>query len=453
MITQDIRNIFIRAKGKNGRFNRYVPDRELTEEQKQWIDDAGLTYPEIYHLSIACFDDFPKCPVCGKSVRMFWKHQYCSSKCSANSKDKQAKVAKTNIMKYGNPVSVNSDIGRAKRKQTCLEKYGVDHYSKTQLYKEQFKQTSIERYGTEHPLQNNDIYQKQQQTNLERYGAVNVSYVNDIRDKQKQTNIERYGYETSLSNDDVRRKIIQTHRCNYYDSFIEQLKMHNLELIMQKEEYILSSTLHYRCLLCNNEFESNKSNPFVVACPYCLHKHVSISELELRKVVQTLCHDDMQFNVRKVLTDRRKELDIYIPTRKIAIEFNGNYYHSCWDNNYRELEKSKMCDSMDISLIHVYEYEWNAYRNNIVNYLEWLFDDSSFEHIPVYDITERNNTFILPRRRYPKTLFPDRFMCYDNEEQCIVVKSDDIIETWDNDEIMQKQNYTKLNILGYSIFS
>ena len=53
------------------------------------------------------------------------------------------------------------------------------------------------------------------------------------------------------------------------------------------------------------------------------------------------------------------EIDIYLPDKKLAIEFNGTYWHSTIfkESTYHK-EKSMACMSVDIHLIHIYEYEW-----------------------------------------------------------------------------------------------
>lgn len=62
---------------------------------------------------------------------------------------------------------------------------------------------------------------------------------------------------------------------------------------------------------------------------------------------------------RKIIPPQ--ELDFYIPSKKLAIEFNGSYWHSnlnIKDKNYH-LNKSKICEEKGIRLIHIWEYEWN----------------------------------------------------------------------------------------------
>lgn len=62
-------------------------------------------------------------------------------------------------------------------------------------------------------------------------------------------------------------------------------------------------------------------------------------------------------NSRKLLGNR--ELDIYLPKYKLAIEFNGNYWHKypVKDIKYHQ-DKTLKCIEKGIRLIHIFEYEW-----------------------------------------------------------------------------------------------
>lgn len=54
------------------------------------------------------------------------------------------------------------------------------------------------------------------------------------------------------------------------------------------------------------------------------------------------------------------ELDIYVPEKNIAIEFNGAYWHSTLykDKQYHQ-QKTIACAKQGIQLIHIFEHEWN----------------------------------------------------------------------------------------------
>lgn len=60
------------------------------------------------------------------------------------------------------------------------------------------------------------------------------------------------------------------------------------------------------------------------------------------------------------------ELDIYIPSKNIAFEYNGLYWHSELkvDYNYH-LNKTILCNKKNIRLIHIFEDEW-IYSKEIV---------------------------------------------------------------------------------------
>lgn len=57
---------------------------------------------------------------------------------------------------------------------------------------------------------------------------------------------------------------------------------------------------------------------------------------------------------------RPKQLDIYIPSLKLAFEFNGTYFHSMEfdaDAN-KHLKKTIACEEKGIKLVHIWEDEW-----------------------------------------------------------------------------------------------
>jgi len=55
-----------------------------------------------------------------------------------------------------------------------------------------------------------------------------------------------------------------------------------------------------------------------------------------------------------------KEIDIVVPSKKLAIEFDGLYYHSekFIDKKYH-LEKTQECNKIGYSLVHIFEDEWD----------------------------------------------------------------------------------------------
>jgi len=66
----------------------------------------------------------------------------------------------------------------------------------------------------------------------------------------------------------------------------------------------------------------------------------------------------------KIVTNDRKtigiELDIYLPEKKIAIEFDGLYWHSSkFKSKNFHLDKTMKCEELGIQLFHIFEDEWH----------------------------------------------------------------------------------------------
>lgn len=86
------------------------------------------------------------------------------------------------------------------------------------------------------------------------------------------------------------------------------------------------------------------------------------------------------------------ELDLYFPELKLAVEYNGTWYHSLEAGMVKDyhLRKSIMCRNKGIRLIHIYEFEdfsiqiykLNSLLNRIDLYDEKDFNKNNFGKIP-----------------------------------------------------------------------
>ena len=92
---------------------------------------------------------------------------------------------------------------------------------------------------------------------------------------------------------------------------------------------------------------------------------MSIEEDELASWISSIYPDEIIRNTRKVIPP--KELDIYIPKKKIAIEFNGLYWHSEIVNKDRLYHWSKTteCEKLGIRLIQIYSDEWEQKQEQV----------------------------------------------------------------------------------------
>lgn len=92
-------------------------------------------------------------------------------------------------------------------------------------------------------------------------------------------------------------------------------------------------------------------------CPKC-GNIISKGENEIYEFISQIYNDNIIKHDRTLLNG--KELDIYIPSLKIGIEYNGLLWHSDKFRNKKDiLEKFNLCQEKGIFLITIYEDEWN----------------------------------------------------------------------------------------------
>jgi hypothetical protein len=114
-------------------------------------------------------------------------------------------------------------------------------------------------------------------------------------------------------------------------------------------------------------------NGSVPLCSNCKNMYNSSkTEQEISKFISTFYTGKCIRNTRYVITPL--ELDLYYPEKKIAIEFNGDYWHSeefkSKDYHYN---KFKACLDKGVILVSIFEYEWNYRKEVIKQYLIDLF--------------------------------------------------------------------------------
>lgn len=135
-------------------------------------------------------------------------------------------------------------------------------------------------------------------------------------------------------------------------SFIKQLEEKEL-LIEPLEKYINAKTkILCRCKVCHNEWKALPNKLLAGnGCPECASRRkTSFPEQAIFYYVKHIFPDAL--NRYKALEDKC-ELDIYIPSKKIGIEYDGIYWH----RNKKDLEKNKynICKKNGIKLIRIRE--------------------------------------------------------------------------------------------------
>ncbi len=99
-------------------------------------------------------------------------------------------------------------------------------------------------------------------------------------------------------------------------------------------------------------------------CPQCSKTGISTPETEVLDFIKEHYDGNIIKNNRSILSG--KELDIVLPDKNIAFEFNGIYWHSeQFKDQYYHYNKVKECNDLGIDLFSIWEDDW-LYRNEQV---------------------------------------------------------------------------------------
>jgi len=372
--------------------------------------------------------DFPICPICkktyGQNINIVLNRGYsktCSVSCGSKNgtikrkntslirygvdnpmktKEVKEKLFKTCLKKYGTKIAnqfstkelhekyknnclkkygketpyisqPNKTKIKEKIKQTCLQKYGVEHVFKSEKIKEKIKQTWLKKYGVDNPNKNKKVREKLEKTNLERYGNIVSTKSQLVKDKAKNTFINKYGVTSPMQLNEfkIKNEIAKAKR-QFNKFFTNTIPLFDFHTYF---EHRLDCFFEYdwKCSKCNTIFKApiNKNwfryTRDYSRCTNCfpIIGGISHEESELSNFIKTIYNGKIILNSRQII--KPLELDIYLPEKKLAIEFDGLYFHSektTITNDYH-LIKTKLCEEQGIQLIHIFENEWRFKRH------------------------------------------------------------------------------------------
>jgi hypothetical protein len=267
-------------------------------------------------------------------------------------------VVDNNLKNHGVEWMNQLDSTKEKIKNSLVEKWGGVGNASDKIF-EKMKITNLERYGVEYTSQNLEIKEKTKRTFMEKYGVENPSQNGNIQEQKRKTNLIKYGFSNPMMNAEVTKKLKETVYNKTKEKF-NNLLTENYDII-NYADYI-HNILHKKC---DNIFSINYSNlrrrllDKIEICTICspIGEQQSIKEKELVGWIESLNISPIIIGNRTILNGL--ELDIYIPSHNLAIEFNGLYHHSelFKDKNYH-LNKNIKCQEKGIQLLHIWEDEW-----------------------------------------------------------------------------------------------
>ena len=381
-----------------------------------FLDDAYKNvhlYQRAYHI----WNDNLQlllCPFCNKPLQLYKRIEknkiYIATCGSISCKNK---IRESTCMEiYGSKNVSQSPTIQSKKEATCIKNYGVPHPLQSGSIRNQYKLTCVKKYGVENPSQVDEVKLSKIQTSMDHYGVKSPNTVESVKEKKRETSRHNYGVDYPLQSVSYRESMklnnLQIHGVEHPSTLLKfRLKQKKTTFTKYGNEYYFSSDIGkevlknvwrkksleivpdfesrgykfisyknreftLKCPTCNQEFTANKfflwqrMNKYnVEICPHCnpIDGGLSWKEEELKVFIESLGVEIEQGN-RTILDG--KEIDIYIPSKKIGFEFNGLYWHSdAYKEKMYHHKKKILAIERGVNLIHIWEDDWN-YKNEIV---------------------------------------------------------------------------------------
>lgn len=226
---------------------------------------------------------------------------------------------------------------------------------------------------------------------IENHGEnINPFAREDVKDKIRKKNLEKWGVENPMQNKEIAKKSGQTRKELYdisgrqldvgYEKFMNCLELAKLSFNGNRRDYVggnNGTVYNLHCHICGNNFNYKRNNMKNInyACSFCYPSNRSIAEIEVANFVSKF--EKIYVNDRTILNGN--ELDIVIPSKNIAIEYNGLFWHSeeQGKNHNYHLNKLNECSGKGYRLIQIFEDEWLNKQRIVKNRLKSILGHCS----------------------------------------------------------------------------
>lgn len=227
------------------------------------------------------------------------------------------------------------------------------------------EQTCIQKYGVKNPLAMDSTRKRLAEVSLDRYGTITPVASKVVRERVKQSVIKRYGVDHVFKSDEVKQRAKDRYLQKYADTRWQQRvklieRARTVELVGDRtyQDDKIYTWKHS----CGKIFTSKVTSGYILACPDCKEQFTSSGETEIKTFIESFGFKT-EARLRNLI--HPYEIDIFIPEKRLAIEYNGDYFHSTsvnTDKNYH-LRKLQLCEAAGIKLINVFEHQWLQQRH------------------------------------------------------------------------------------------
>lgn len=348
----------------NASFIKYLKNRpELLAELNTFVSAESVSEQLFLLTKKRTF-----CEVCGAPTefRNYGEgyQRFCSAECRRRSLAKKAQ--QTSIDRYGPDYA---KIRAQKSRQTIKNKYGVDSAfdlanKKPTANVAKQRATMLQKYGVEHPLQSDAIKAKVRQTHLDRYGATRAVHADSVQQALTAAHLKKHGVAYATQRIDIKSKIKAAKQRAMYARLLnsDRLKQRVLPMFTLEQYEDRMKDYPFKCTKCSTVFNDSLRDGKIPRCPTCYPTDYAARnprEDEVASYIKSIAP-----TTKIILNDRvvlqGKELDIYLPQYKVAIEYNELWWHSeaMGRGKHYHLSKSKLCEAQGIRLLHIFEDEW-----------------------------------------------------------------------------------------------
>lgn len=220
-----------------------------------------------------------------------------------------------------------------RRAATNTDRYGGYNPHHSPAVRKKAKTTMLEKYGTEHALLNPELFKKSRDTLEANYGVRNMMDSPEIRETLRQVYIETYGVDNPMKVKEVVKKLSD----NYFAKTGYTNPSYNPEVI----EKIFATLIKN-----GNGSPSSKGE---------------IEMLNFVKSFGLIAYKDYMGGAVP------RELDIKIPEIKLAIEFNGAYWHQ--DRRGYHQQKTEIAAQKGYKLLQFFDFEWEQRNKQLKSFI------------------------------------------------------------------------------------
>ena len=261
------------------------------------------------------------------------------------------------------------------REATCFKKYGVKNIMQTSIGKDAFKKT----------LKDKTLEQKTETKRKMVYSARKSSKANDInfigyydnglilcRCTDKDCNACKDGLFYISEEEYIERTSKKQTICTIINPCLTNKELYAKT---ENEKQWMVKCTNKNCNKCVQKFYKTNPNiyrdrirygyePCTILNP--VGNQESGKENCLCEYIKSVYDGNVETHNRSVLNG--KELDIYLPEKKLAFEFNGVYWHSdLFLGNEYHYNKSISCLNKGVQLIHIWEDDWLSKQDILKN--------------------------------------------------------------------------------------